>query len=196
MQFEVYLITSLDTEKQYVGFTTGGVSDRWSKHKWSAIKNQSSSTPLHQDMRLYGTGRFKVEVLHTGEGIIDGLILELQEIKLRNTMTPTGYNNLYTLDSREKTSKKQLGKPKSEEHKRKVSAGLTGLKQSPQTIKLRTDKIKKKIVDSHGNTYNSINEASEHTGIPCCSISHILHGRVSNPRHGIKFTFMNEGEVA
>jgi hypothetical protein len=96
----IYLVTSEDTGKKYVGqtrshvFNNGkyrpyGVIGRWKKHVSAALTG--GSQPLHQDIRKFGPERFKVELLkHV-------LVEELDEqetsaILWLDTLSPNGYN--------------------------------------------------------------------------------------------------------
>lgn len=59
---EVYLVTCLTTNKQYVGITARGYLNRWRKHVLTAKKK---TTGLHGDIAKYGESNFKIEVIES-----------------------------------------------------------------------------------------------------------------------------------
>lgn len=58
----VYLLRNKQNGKCYVGKTTRTLKARWRQHKTEARIGRHDF-PLYQDMRLYGTEVFEVEVL-------------------------------------------------------------------------------------------------------------------------------------
>lgn len=181
--FDVYIITNLTNNMQYVGMTRQGMADRWSKHK-----TRTSTTPLSKIIHAVGAENFKIELLEQHSDLISAMIAELENMRKYGTLAPAGYNALYTDDSCNKIREKNK-RPKSEQEKKSISLGLTGLKQSTETVEKRVEKVRKPIRDQHGVVYSSIGEAVALTGIPACTISHTLTGRVRNPKHGFKFTY-------
>lgn len=165
--------------------TRQGISDRWSKHK-----SKRNTGRLKEAILEYGPESFSIQVLEKHECLIDAMISELTYIKELNSMYPNGYNNLYTKDASDKMRFKQKNRSKSDETKLAISIGLTGLKQSKETVQKRIDRFYKPITDQHGSMYNSISEASKALGIPIPSICHVLSGKTLSPRHGYKFQFV------
>jgi group I intron endonuclease len=183
--YEVYVITNLITGLQYVGLTRQGLADRWAKHK-----SKHNRSELKLAITEYGAENFRIDCLERHDDLLDAMIAELRWIKWKDCNYPNGYNNLYTESSCKKISKTQDAKPKSKEHRLAVSIGLTGLKQSAETVQKRIDHFYTSIKDQNGRVYASVKEASQQLGIPLPSISHLLVGRVRNPRHGYHFTYV------
>lgn len=57
--FSVYVVTHLDSERVYVGFTKTTVENRWRRHTYDALVRQSN-THFHRAIRRYGVSAFKV----------------------------------------------------------------------------------------------------------------------------------------
>ena len=58
----IYKITSLDSEKSYVGQSTN-IANRWSDHIKNAISSAPSANKLYQEMRKYQPCNFTFEIL-------------------------------------------------------------------------------------------------------------------------------------
>ena len=58
----IYKITSLDSEKSYIGQSTN-IANRWSDHIKNAISSAPSSNKLYQEMRKYQPCNFTFEIL-------------------------------------------------------------------------------------------------------------------------------------
>ena len=80
-------------------------------------------------------------------------------------------------------SKPQLGKPHSDEIKRKISNSLKGIKYSQETIKKRSELLIKHTIfqmDMNGTiiqTFNGYAEAAKSVGIHKCSIWGVCNGK-------------------
>jgi hypothetical protein len=101
---EIYLITCLDSGKQYVGQTQThtlnhgkyrpfGYMRRWTAHVSEAIKNNKKKQciALNNSIRKYGKNQFKVELLHNCN-LSFANYFEKMFINEYNTIAPNGYN--------------------------------------------------------------------------------------------------------
>lgn len=181
----VYKITNKTNNRAYVGFTGQSLSDRICKHY-----TRTNRTELGEDLRSLSLDSFTIEVLSEHEDLIEAMISELQGMREYNTLAPAGYNSLYTKHSKDKIRNSQKGVAKSPEHKTAVSLGLTGLKQTPETIQKRIDHFYKPVKDQYGNVYESINAAAKAIGVSAASISHLVTGYVKAPRHGFLISYV------
>jgi group I intron endonuclease len=125
----VYKITNKINGKMYIGQTISSIEERWAGHCY----NSSRCTRMKNAINKYGKENFSIEVIE-----ICSTQEELDEketfyIKQLNTLSPNGYNL------------KLEGKGKgmySEEAKLRISAGLTGKKQSPEQVEKRASKCR------------------------------------------------------
>lgn len=133
--FCVYVIQNSVNGKLYVG-KTFSPNSRWYKHKWEA-KN-GSEVYLARAIRKHGENAFTFEVLELCESEEQALEYETEWIEWLGTRAPRGYNlsnggegqtgYVPSAETRRKISEsskgKNLGKPRSQETKDKVSVGL------------------------------------------------------------------------
>ena len=88
----VYLITSLQTGKQYVGITIRTIKERWKAHQ-SECGDERIQSPLKSEMREYGFDNFTIEQIGRTDNSKSLKELETKEIKKRNTVFPNGLNS-------------------------------------------------------------------------------------------------------
>jgi group I intron endonuclease len=119
----VYLITNKLDNRKYTGSRITRSIQGIEENYWG------SSKYLKEDIKNLGKENFKKEIIGIYDNEEDLLEHEVQCIKDYNTMWPNGYNRCIPY-----TKRKFLGKPKSEEHKRKISKKLKGRKISPESI--------------------------------------------------------------
>lgn len=97
MTGNIYIITNLINNMQYVGQTTRTIQQRFSGHKNTA-KNNTDNTYLHRAMNKYGIENFKVDKIasincDSIEELSEQLnYLEIMYIAEYNTLAPNGYN--------------------------------------------------------------------------------------------------------
>lgn len=88
----VYLITSLQTGKQYVGITIRTIKERWKSHQ-SECGDERIQSPLKTEMREYGFDNFTIEQIGHTDNSKSLKKLETEEIEKRNTVFPNGLNS-------------------------------------------------------------------------------------------------------
>lgn len=89
----VYLITHIETGKQYVGITIQSIERRWKNHteqaKAGSLKSDAS---LHEAIRRYGADAFKVSIIDHGSTKRGLEKAERDWIKQLNSLEPNGFN--------------------------------------------------------------------------------------------------------
>jgi len=90
MHYKTYLITSEDTDKQYIGITKNTLNYRLKQHFRSA-KN-GSPLALHRSIRKFGLGSFSIELISDCMSESQAKEEEQRLIFERKTMAPSGYN--------------------------------------------------------------------------------------------------------
>ena len=98
--YSVYKITS-PSGRQYVGYTSMDLMDRWYRHKSHAKEQSTEQHPLYQEIRAYDGQGFTIDLLYVTENRITALGKEEQYIAstpgaLSLNLSPGGSN-----DSRE-----------------------------------------------------------------------------------------------
>ena len=88
----VYLITSLQTGKQYVGITIRTIKERWRAHQ-SECGDERIQSPLKTEMREHGFDNFTIEQIGHSDNSKSLKALETKEIEKRNTVFPNGLNS-------------------------------------------------------------------------------------------------------
>jgi group I intron endonuclease len=144
----IYRITNLITGKIYIGQTKHTLEKRWKGHIKDA-NGSNSNQYIHNSIRKYGPDNFSIVQIDVAYDPNELNLKEELYIMQENSLSPNGYNlksggylNTWCQESRDKLSKKRLemhlthsdelkqhwsdvkkGIPKSEEHRRKISAG-------------------------------------------------------------------------
>ena len=86
----IYLITNIETKKQYVGQTVcKDVERRWAQHKWPS--NRNLGTYLSNAFKKYGIDNFKFQIICICFDE-DCNRFEQEYIIKFSTLSPNGYN--------------------------------------------------------------------------------------------------------
>lgn len=139
----VYCATNTISGKKYVGQTTYSLEYRRDRHIESA--SRGSRTVFHKALASYGADAFVWEILYDGLDDQDELdLMEIAAIRKLNTLVPNGYNLMsggshgrHSEESKQKMSRSQHGKVRSEAFRRRVSEVHTGRKDTPETTERR-----------------------------------------------------------
>ena len=145
MAFEVYLISSTKTEKQYVGVTTKGYLNRFANHIWHSRKQRKSCRALCAAINKFGSESFSVELLHTAKSRDEMHQMEVHFIKSLKTLAPNGYNlteggdaGVMSEETKQMMSDRLKGQPLSDKNK----AGLIAAWKDPVIRSQRCSAIK------------------------------------------------------
>ncbi len=153
----MYYMKNEVTQKRYIGQTTLTINERLNDH-FKEAKSKRDHTRLNNSIRKHGRENFSIHEFQKMENqkqwALDGL--ETHYIAKYHTQDPTyGYNiapggkgGKHAPETLEKIKQSNIkakahlkGVPLSEEHRQKISKGLTGLK--------KTEETKQKIAQSH-----------------------------------------------
>ena len=198
--FSVYKHTS-PNGKVYIGITSKKPKERWQNGKGYANNRYFSRA-----IRKFGWDNFKHEILYEGLSEEQANIIEQMQINYYDsTNRKKGYNisigggvmtgRKHTSETRRKMSEKAKGRKVwcegrklTPEHIQHLREAHTGLKQSPEQIAKRAEKLKghwvnteplKKSVSQYTldgkyiQTFESITEAVKHLGLSNYDIAHI-----------------------
>lgn len=191
----IYKITNKINGLQYVGQTIKSVATRWKQHQ----SPDSTCRFLKHAIRKYGASNFEVELLEKCSSIEEMNEKEQFYIDSLNTMVPNGYNlnsggknRLASHETKNKMSKSQKGikKPKTVEHRIKISRALKGSKHSEE-VKTRRAKaaFKPIFVPELNTTFESIKETIKAVKAPGpMAIHRVLRGERPNWR-GLTFQY-------
>jgi group I intron endonuclease len=148
----IYKITNKITKKCYIGQTIMDLDDRWRQH----CNRNSNCRYLKASIKKYGVDSFEFKLICI---CFDNDLnnYECFYMNKYNTLVPNGYNlreggnsGRHHEETKRKISetlknrtdivrgKSQLGKPHTEEIKKKISNSLIGIKQRPESIQKRT----------------------------------------------------------
>lgn len=139
--FVLYLATS-PSGKRYVGITSRSVADRWWEHLQEA-RAKRSNRALHNAIRKYGAASFVLTELDRADSWQELCVKEREAIAKFGTAAPAGYNlttggdgfrGRHSEATRRKMRIAHLGRVKSAEHRRNLSAALKGRRHSPEVI--------------------------------------------------------------
>ena len=87
--YKVYKLTSLDTNKSYIGVTSCNVEQRWAKGNGYCKQKY-----LYSDILKYGWNRITKEILYECNSFTESREKERYYIDFYNTIHPNGYNVL------------------------------------------------------------------------------------------------------
>lgn len=153
----MYYMKNEITKKRYIGQTTQTINERLNAH-FREAKSKRDNTYLNNSIRKHGRENFTIhefqKIENQKQWALNGL--ETHYIKKYRTddrrygynIAPGGKGGKHSPETIEKIKQSNIkakapikGIPLSEEHRRKISQGLTGLKKSEET--------KEKIAQSH-----------------------------------------------
>jgi group I intron endonuclease len=187
----IYLITNMETKKQYVGQTMcKDVERRWSQHRWPS--NRNLGTYLSNAFKKYGIENFKFQIICICFDE-DCNRFEQEYITKFNTLSPNGYNiesggnnHVCHVDTKKKLSEMnkgknnpQFGKKWTKELKDKRQKESIGDKnpnygsKSPNRKTIGMYDLQNILIEK----FNSIREAYKKTKITESSISGVCNGR-------------------
>ena len=187
----IYLITNIETKKQYVGQTVcKDVERRWAQHKWPS--NRNLGTYLSNAFKKYGIDNFKFQIICICFDE-DCNRFEQEYIIKFSTLSPNGYNiesggnnHVCHEDTKKKLSEinkgknnPQFGKKWTKELKEKRQKETIGDKnpnygrKSPNRKTIGMYDLQNTLIEK----FNSIREAYEKTKINETSISGVCNGR-------------------
>lgn len=147
-------------EKYYIG-KSHCPKNRWRDHKKAAEKGFKNA--IYNAIRKYGIENFEFSILHKCRTEKRAFLLEMFYIRIKNTLTPNGYNmttggegvsgGILRTEHRLKISHALKGKKKppfSIEHRSNISKARIGIKRGP-----RNQEIRNKISAAQkGRTYS------------------------------------------
>lgn len=200
----IYTITNKIDNKTYVGQTVRDLETRWRDHR----KTGSNCRYLRSAIKKYGIDNFVFKlVCITFDNQLDDM--EIKYIEKYNCLVPNGYNlriggnsgrhNAETKQKISETLKKnfanglvhsrhQLGIPRDETTKKKISESLKGHRRSKESINNSiVNRRKNKIIqfDINGirlNSFDSCKEAAEYIGISLTNISACCIGKIKTAK--------------
>jgi group I intron endonuclease len=160
MNVVVYKITNRITNKCYIGWTSKGITQRWSQHTKDAIKSKDNR-PFYNAIRKYGIDCWDIEILEELQDKAAGKEREIYYISLYESYSK-GYNGtkggdgnnciVMSAESNLARSVALKGKPKgyagflgkthSEESRKKISQSKTG--QKAPWIKWTSEQVLKR----------------------------------------------------
>jgi group I intron endonuclease len=125
--FIVYRLTCLPTGKIYIGYTSKSIESRFSSHiKFTRRSGISTKSKIRNAILKYGTDCWRKDVLQAFDSEEEArlaeihFIAEYDSIKNGYNIEPGGKGVPCTPEHRLKISQALKGKPKSDEHKRKL----------------------------------------------------------------------------
>src|SRR5208337_989979 len=128
----VYILTNLINNKKYVGQSAINIQKRIKRHRcnYKRLRNQ----PINMAIQKHGWKNFSVYIYECSEEDLDWLEIDL--IKILNTLAPSGYNleagGNHNKHISEETKRKQslihTGSHHANETKKKISLGISGNK--------------------------------------------------------------------
>ncbi len=203
----IYKITNKINGKIYIGQTTQSIAERWWQHRRRS-PSQTHRSAIHNAIQLHGESSFTIEIIATGASIEELNRLEVEFIARYNSLAPNGYNFLKgglnkechpetkaliaaklrgrPIKNRQNGAKK--GRRLTKEWKDKISATMTGVPQPWKYKPVRAIET--------GVVYESVNAASEATGIERTGLLYLLRTGGRNRGTGLTFEYVDKDTVA
>ena len=201
----IYKIVNKVTNKIYIGQTIQDLEERWKGH----CKLNSNCRYLKASFKKYGIDNFNIKLICICfDEDLDNY--EIEYIEKYNSLVPNGYNLRkggnggkqheetkmkisQTLKNKVNRvySKPQLGKPHTEEIKRKISLALKGKKLSEEAKEKRKNSVKKfkvlqfTIEGELINTFNGCLEAANSVNSHKSNISLCCNGKLKSVKNFI-----------
>lgn len=134
----IYKIEHISTGKMYIGSAVN-IRNRWNQHKSELRKNVHNNAKLQNAWNKYGEESFEFKVLEYCEK--EELLKQEQQALDTNNCVKEGFNICLTAGSqlglkrsdeiKKAQSEARRGRKLTEEHRRKISEGQTGIKRGP-----------------------------------------------------------------
>jgi group I intron endonuclease len=145
----IYCITNKLNHKQYVGQTRQSLKERWQRHCWSCTKN--SNMAISKAIAKYGKENFVIEEICRCSSIQELIEKEMFYIKLKNTLSPSGYNLtpggetvIHLPETIKRIAEKNRGRLVSEETRIKLRNAGLGRKESDEARLAKSLRMKGK----------------------------------------------------
>ena len=174
--YQVYKITNLINNKCYIG-SSNDVERRFRQHKECAYneKDHHYNYPLMKAFREYGINNFNFEVIYNASDSLDMINKERYYIENFNSIVPFGYNQTLHTDS--PTLDPTIAKKMSDTKREKYGKRVCEINQNHEII----------------NTYNSLAEAADKTGLNRFKISCVCNGSRHTTGNKI-FRFLDDND--
>ena len=191
MTYFLYCHTNKLNNKRYYGITCRNPIKRWGCNGY----NYKSSPHFYSAIQKYGWDNFTHEIIYETDNKQEIEYLERFYIeKYKTFISDFGYNielggNYKGKHSKEvcqKISESKIGKPRSEETKKKVSDGLKG-----KMVGCKNGRSKAVICLTTGEVYESMNIASTNTGVQQSDISRCCSGKIKQTK-GLKWQYYKD----
>lgn len=204
----IYKITNLINNKIYIGKWEGrNPIQRWNQHRYGLKRNSHRNSYLQNSWNVYGEENFTFEVVDQANSKDELSKLEIEWMVRLDTINrehgynlvigPSGFSGLkHSDETKAKMSSSQRGKPKSQEHKDKLSRVVTEKfkdktkhpwygKKIPDTTKINISLKKTKhnhthVIDPNGNVHKigpTLIEFCKIHGLQPTNMSKFLNGK-------------------
>jgi group I intron endonuclease len=142
----IYRITNLVSQKMYVGQTAKPAEQRWKEHCSLAESHSKQKKKLHKAIQKYGVKNFLIETLDTAQTLSEAnekerlWISKLNSIECGYNLTLGGDGGFWLGQKHSQKTKDRIGawsrgKPKSVDHRLKISRSNIGKKSSQANIR-------------------------------------------------------------
>ena len=191
LKYYVYCHVNLVNNKKYFGITCRTPYKRWGHNGY----NYKSSPYFYAAIQKYGWNGFEHIVLGSvsekkiAEEIERALISAFQTCDGHygyNIELGGNYKGKHSKEVCQKISESKIGKPRSEETKKKVSEGLRG-----KMVGHKNGRSKAVICLTTGKIYESMNLASKETGVQQSDISRCCSKQLKQTK-GLKWQYYKD----
>lgn len=187
-EFNIYVIENKLNGKKYIGQTCQDVELRFKQHKNLASKElDERRSYIHKALKKHGIDNFDFYILDSCVGDTAADALEINYIKVLDTLVPNGYNI------------REGGNNTHTEHRNKVSTKITingvtypsisnAAKSHGMTFSKFVNFLNGKTREQkfsivlNGETYSSLSEAATKLNVSTCKIKYLLDGRSSQKK--------------